>query len=100
MKANKMKMLEVMFRGKKAGIRNSKNFTDEDMLAWKHVFSQPGATTAPINYYRDLFNAPMVPRNLKIVQPKVLIIWGDEDYFLDKRGADLSVKVGPPFSSQ
>ncbi|EGT55477.1 CBN-CEEH-2 protein [Caenorhabditis brenneri] len=74
MRSNKMKMLEAMFRGKKAGIRNKTNFTDEDMLAWKHVFSQP------------------VPRKLQIVQPKVLILWGDEDAFLDKLGAELSLQ--------
>ncbi|ULT89646.1 hypothetical protein L5515_008069 [Caenorhabditis briggsae] len=92
MRSNKMKMLEAMFRGKQAGIRNSQNFTDEDMLAWKHVFSQPGATTGPLNYYRDLFNAPSISRKLQIVQPKVLILWGDEDNFLDKKGAEFSVQ--------
>uniref|UniRef100_A0A1I7T4J5 AB hydrolase-1 domain-containing protein n=1 Tax=Caenorhabditis tropicalis TaxID=1561998 RepID=A0A1I7T4J5_9PELO len=92
MRSNKMKMLESMFRGKIAGIRNSQNFTDEDMLAWKHVFSQPGATTGPLNYYRDLFNASNVPKKLQVVQPKVLILWGDEDAFLDKKGAELSIQ--------
>ncbi|CAI2354421.1 unnamed protein product [Caenorhabditis sp. 36 PRJEB53466] len=92
MKSNGMKMLDSMFRGRKAGIRNSRNFTDQDMLAWKHVFSQPGAITGPLNYYRDLFNAPPIPTKQHIVQPKVLIIWGDEDAFLDKKGAELSVQ--------
>ncbi|KAK6009855.1 hypothetical protein OSTOST_25187 [Ostertagia ostertagi] len=29
-------MFDVMLRGKKAGIRNAQNFTDEDLEAWKH----------------------------------------------------------------
>uniref|UniRef100_A0A8R1DGP8 AB hydrolase-1 domain-containing protein n=1 Tax=Caenorhabditis japonica TaxID=281687 RepID=A0A8R1DGP8_CAEJA len=92
LRANRMKMLEVMLRGEKAGIRNKQNFTDEDVLAWKHVFSQSGSTTGPLNYYRELFKAPLVPRKIRIVQPKVLIIWGNEDFFLDNKGAELSAQ--------
>ncbi|KAK6041457.1 hypothetical protein COOONC_21038 [Cooperia oncophora] len=54
-------MFDVMFRGKMAGIRNRENFTDEDLEAWKHVFSQKGSLfrcpPGPINYYRNVPNA-------------------------------------------
>ena len=36
------KMLHNFFRGAAAGIRKKENFTDEDLEAWKFVFSQPG----------------------------------------------------------
>ena len=42
MRAQDYKMLENSFRGKKGGLKNPKNFTDEDLQAWKHVFSQEG----------------------------------------------------------
>uniref|UniRef100_A0A8R1HVE3 AB hydrolase-1 domain-containing protein n=1 Tax=Caenorhabditis japonica TaxID=281687 RepID=A0A8R1HVE3_CAEJA len=92
LRANRMKLFDITFRGEQAGIRNKKNFTDEDVLAWKHVFSQSGSTTGPLNYYREVFKAPPIPSKQQIVQPKVLIIWGDEDFFLDKKGAELSAQ--------
>ncbi|CAB3410653.1 unnamed protein product [Caenorhabditis bovis] len=91
MRVNRMAMLEKMFRGRKAGIRNSNNFTDEDMLAWKHVFSQKHAITGPLNYYREMFNAPTIASEKMRIRPPVLIIWGERDAFLDKRGAIESV---------
>lgn len=42
---NKLKM---MFRGRAMGIQNRDNFTDEDMEAWKHVYSQPGVVVLKI----------------------------------------------------
>lgn len=40
----------------RAMVKNqSNNFTDEDLEAYKYTFSQPGALTAGINYYRANF---------------------------------------------
>lgn len=39
-------MFDVMFRDSKAGIKNKENFTDEDLEAWKHVFSQEGTQSS------------------------------------------------------
>lgn len=56
--ADDMKMLELCFRAKEIGIQNNKNFTDEDLEAWKYSFSMNGASFKyPINYYRNIFNA-------------------------------------------
>ncbi|CAD6199575.1 unnamed protein product [Caenorhabditis auriculariae] len=92
MRANGYEMLESMFRGKKGGIKNRKNFTDEDLLAWKYVFSQEEALTPPINYYRQLLDAPHISKTDSIVQPPVLIIWGTEDAFIEKQTAEDSIK--------
>lgn len=54
--ANDMEMLQLAFRSGAMGIRNRKNFTDEDLEAWKYSFSQNGASFKyPINYYRNIF---------------------------------------------
>uniref|UniRef100_A0A7I4Y060 Alpha beta hydrolase fold-1 domain containing protein n=1 Tax=Haemonchus contortus TaxID=6289 RepID=A0A7I4Y060_HAECO len=85
-------MFDVMFRGRKAGIRNAENFTDEDLEAWKHVFSQKGALTGPINYYRNITQSRPLRGEERICKPPTLIIWGDEDQFLVKEGAVASLK--------
>ena len=44
--------------------------------AYKYVFSQPGALTAPINYYRCMFKQKM--DTLKAIETPTLIIWVSE----------------------
>ncbi|VDM62919.1 unnamed protein product [Angiostrongylus costaricensis] len=83
-------MFDVMIRGKKAGIRHSENFTDEDLEAWKHVFSQPGALSGPINYYRNITASLHLT---EFFQPPTIIIWGDEDQFLTKESATASLQL-------
>ncbi|EYC33257.1 hypothetical protein Y032_0002g689 [Ancylostoma ceylanicum] len=102
-------MFDLSFRGKKAGIRNKENFTDEDLEAWKHVFSQKGecfaitsseisrksysdALTGPINYYRNLGKRTPMKGEQSICKPPTLIVWGDQDQFLVKEGAEMSLK--------
>ncbi|KIH64815.1 hypothetical protein ANCDUO_04872 [Ancylostoma duodenale] len=93
-------MFDLGFRGKKAGIRNKQNFTDEDLEAWKHVFSQKGecfamkknALTGPINYYRNIGKRTPMKGEQGICKPATLIIWGDQDQFLVKQGAEMSLK--------
>ena len=79
------------------------------MEAYKFTFSQPGALTPPINYYRNIFNRVQkdktsAPRTIDI---PVLLIWvsgtiiqltysnimlefiqGDDDAFLETAMAD------------
>ncbi|PIO59156.1 hypothetical protein TELCIR_19389 [Teladorsagia circumcincta] len=85
-------MFDVMLRGKKAGIQNAQNFTDEDLEAWKHVFSQKDALSGPINYYRNLTKSRPLHGDERICKPPTLIIWGDQDQFLVKEGAIASLK--------
>ncbi|KAE9555305.1 hypothetical protein FO519_001464 [Halicephalobus sp. NKZ332] len=86
------KPLISMFRGKKAGIRNRQNFTDEDEEAWKYTFSKVDAFTGPINYYRATFREINYPKHADwTVKPKTLIVWGEEDVALALEGAIDSV---------
>ena len=59
-------------------MKNKEAFTAEVMEAFKYVFSQPGALTAAINYYRNMFKIREKPvsnsRSGKVEKP-VLIIW-------------------------
>ena len=45
----------------------------EAIEAYKYVFSQPGAVTPPINYYRNVMSYPK-PESEKIAIP-TLLIW-------------------------
>ncbi len=45
----------AIFRGRKAGVRNRAAFPPEAVDAFKYVFSQPGASTGPVNYIRCIF---------------------------------------------
>lgn len=65
---------------------NKNNFTKEDAEAYKYVYSQPGAITAPINYYRAIFRSA-VPAEKPIEVP-TLLIWGDADFAFDMEMAD------------
>lgn len=86
--------LERCFRCPKMGLVHPENFTDEDLEAWKHVFSKPNACSPPINYYRASMRAvnrrhfPFEP-----VRPKTLIIWGERDAALEPEIADLSLAM-------
>ena len=83
--------LDVIFRGKLLGVRNKKYFTSEDVRAYRHVFSQDGALTPPINYYRAnvlRFEDYLTGNPGGVIDVPTLIIWGDDDGFLNAGLAD------------
>ena len=56
--------------------KNKGNFTAEMVEAYKYVFSQPGALTAPINYYRCMFKQTRERKGApKAIETPTLIIW-------------------------
>jgi len=56
-------------------------FTEEDLHQYRAAWSQPGALTAMINWYRTLFRAPARFSNPAVTVP-TRIIWGERDRFL------------------
>ncbi|KAF1763663.1 hypothetical protein GCK72_011930 [Caenorhabditis remanei] len=91
--ADDMKMLEGAFRGE-MGIRNKKNFTDDDLEAWKYSFSMNGASFKyPINYYRNIFNNSSGSSKDIVLEMPTLIIWGTADGALDIEAAEDSLKT-------
>jgi pimeloyl-ACP methyl ester carboxylesterase len=68
-------------------------FTASDLARYRQSWQIPGVTTAMINWYRALFRYPReLPKNPRVKVP-VLIIWGLQDRFLLKQGAEASLKV-------
>ncbi|KAI1717985.1 alpha/beta hydrolase fold domain-containing protein [Ditylenchus destructor] len=92
--ANDFAFLEYVFRTRPSGLVHQENLTDEDLEAYKHVFSKANAVTPPLNYYRA--GMRVVGRrhfSAEPVKPKTLIIWGDQDAALDVEGAELSITL-------
>lgn len=67
---------------------------DEDQYTrYREAWSQPGASTAMINWYRAAFSRASSSRQSNIVQPPTLIIWGKKDPHLNYQMAPLSLEL-------
>jgi epoxide hydrolase 4 len=72
------------------GRRVLRGFSEEEVERYVEAWSQPGAATASINYYRALLRRS--PRSVRAlvrrrIDAPVLVIWGDRDPYL---GRDLA----------
>jgi pimeloyl-ACP methyl ester carboxylesterase len=66
-------------------------FTNEDIAEYKQAWSQPGAMTAMLNWYRAAAcRWPKLPGNLCVKTP-TLMIWGMQDVAFSHRMARLSM---------
>ena len=66
-------------------------FTDEDLERYRRAWSEPGAITTMIHWYRALFRArPRLPADPRIRVP-TLLIWGVHDRFIRRELARTSV---------
>eukprot|EP00741_Cyanophora_paradoxa_P006834 tig00001052_g6609.t1 len=62
-------------------------FSDEVLEAYRHAWSQPGALTAMINYYRAAWKklrGPPSDEFKQVLTVPTLFIWGEEDQALSK----------------
>ncbi|WP_421655898.1 alpha/beta fold hydrolase [Leptothermofonsia sp. ETS-13] len=75
------RLLEQMFRG--MAVRKDA-FTDEDIEAYKNAFAKPGAQTATLNYYRNIFQQGFTERSWGVLEVPTLMIWGEDDMPLGK----------------
>ncbi|XP_006006058.1 epoxide hydrolase 4 isoform X2 [Latimeria chalumnae] len=71
--------LKSAFRGRERGIQNK--LTDEEIEAYLYSFSQPGALTGPINYYRNSFSN-LTGKCWNVTVP-TLLLWGEKDTYLE-----------------
>ncbi|MBN3298576.1 EPHX4 hydrolase, partial [Amia calva] len=86
---NDFKALKGLFTSRSTGIgRKGCTLTAEDIEAYLYVFSQPGALTGPLNYYRNVFS--FLPLNELEVKSPVLLLWGERDAFLEPDMAETS----------
>ena len=66
-------------------------FTPQDLAVYREAWSQPGALTGMLNWYRALrFNA-QVPRGRGRVAIPVRLLWGDRDQALEAAMAEASI---------
>ncbi|KAK6484325.1 epoxide hydrolase 4 [Huso huso] len=86
---NDFKAIKYLFTSQTTGIgRKGCRLTSEDMEAYMYVFSQPGALTGPLNYYRNAFS--FLPLKQQEVKSPVLLLWGERDAFLEQEMAEIS----------
>ncbi|XP_072024395.1 epoxide hydrolase 4-like isoform X1 [Amphiura filiformis] len=76
--------VKACYKNDQMGLRNKQNVTDDDVEAFKFAASQPGSSSAAINYYRALWRYPAEPRHNPVVTSPSLLIWGEEDKAFDK----------------
>ncbi|MEE8410576.1 MAG: alpha/beta hydrolase [Myxococcota bacterium] len=83
LKAGSFAVVERMLRN---DTLRSDAFTDEDITYYKRALGQRGALTAMINYYRAAFHPRSFDRQrlASHIDAPTLLIWGEEDRFLDK----------------
>lgn len=68
-------------------------FTEEDLIRYREAWSQPGALTGMINWYRAILRRqPTPPPSPRITVP-TLIIWGAQDKFLGRELAQPSLEL-------
>ncbi len=85
------KLFEESFVGE-LGVVNKDSMPPDVMEAYKYVFSQPGALTGPINYYRCALGERA--GRTKLIETPTLVIWGDKDGYLEAEMADQHTSIG------
>ncbi|HEY9662381.1 MAG TPA: alpha/beta hydrolase [Allocoleopsis sp.] len=76
---NGYQLIADMFQG--AAIDKSA-FTPEDLQAYQTAAAKPGALTAMLNYYRNIFQSEMMQRDWGKIKVPTLLIWGEKDIAL------------------
>jgi epoxide hydrolase 4 len=63
---------------------NPETFPPEVVEIYRQAAAKPGAITAMLNYYRNLFQGSLLQQNWDVIQPQTLMIWGENDIALGK----------------
>jgi pimeloyl-ACP methyl ester carboxylesterase len=73
------------------GSANPGTFSEADLEEYRRAWSQPGAMTAMINWYRAARRTPpKLPPN-RLISTPMLIIWGVHDRYLIREAAQMSL---------
>ncbi len=73
--------IETAFKGTAV---NKNAFTQVDINRYKDAAAKPGALTAMLNYYRNIFGQKILNQNWGILEVPTLMIWGENDTALGK----------------
>jgi len=75
------------------GTSRKGTFSEADMALYREAWSQPGAVTGMLNWYRAIFRSrPARVSSSRVTMP-TLIIWGARDKFLGRELAQQSVNL-------
>ncbi len=66
-------------------------FTAADLAVYREAWSQPGALTAMLNWYRAMSMSARLPRGSGHVAIPLRLLWGDRDHALEPGLADASL---------
>lgn len=65
-------------------------FTREDVRRYREAWSQPGAFTGMLNWYRAAFQTDAAPPTMT-VEPETMVVWGTQDAYLHRDMAPASI---------
>ena len=68
-------------------------FSDADLELYRQAWSQPGALTAMLNWYRASFRVRPQPAPSSRITVPTLLIWGVRDRFLGREMAQPSIDL-------
>ncbi len=71
----------------------SGTFSAADLALYRAAWSQRGAYTAMLKWYRALFKRPPAPAPKRPIAVPTLLIWGAQDRFLGREMAEPSIKL-------
>jgi pimeloyl-ACP methyl ester carboxylesterase len=80
-------------RGIPARMARNGMFTGGDPELYRRAWSQPGAMTGMINWYRAARQAPPHPLPDTRIQMSALLLWGSRDAYLRRELAEASIRM-------
>ena len=80
------RLLKANLRGK-----DRSSFTKEDLERYREAWAQPGGLTGMLNWYRAMLRYPPRNKGSNRVTVPTLILWGEQDRYLSKELAPLSL---------
>lgn len=63
---------------------NKNAFTPDDLNTYRNAAAKPGALTAMLNYYRNIFSHSFFHKSWGVLNVPTLLIWGENDTALGK----------------
>jgi pimeloyl-ACP methyl ester carboxylesterase len=81
LQASDYQAIEMAFKGMAV---NKNVFTQTDIDTYKKAVAKPGALTAMLNYYRNIFEQKILNPNKGVLEVPTLMIWGEKDTALGK----------------
>src|SRR5262245_28251105 len=81
-----------VMRGLEASSRPG-TFTRADFEEYHRAWTQPGACTAMVNWYRAMFRYRVPPARNHRIGPETLLLWGVRDRFIRREAAELSLAL-------